>query len=1070
MYIFKRLALVDKASRLNSFSEFLFARLLFNLLARLTKQPSKVLLIFCVSALGLLGRTESAAAQAVINNTTSGNFNVNNAFCGNNQFLIRSFSVNNNFSVSGVTLGLNVTHPYRGAIAGILQSPSGTTAQFLGIDGADTNDNYDILLRNGGGAANDGTNDNTGTPFYDRSVNPFSPFSVFSGEQAIGTWNLYLCDGGSNNTGTFNRSQLTLSSLSNTVSGFAFDDVNKNDIRDNNESVLSNIGVTAYRDDGDGIFEPGAGDTLFASGQTGTTGAYSFSGLTNGRYWIDVDETDSDLAGRTYGGSAATNTADPRLINYSGTAINNVNFPFDQDLQALCDPGDPTGELSFIDGATLESGSALQVGAVYRFSDIFPNVDGLVEVVAFNNGATLGSIDNDNTGVQAAFQPTLNGTSGATSSVDFRITFVEKGTSTPVAITFKASGVDIDGDGGTLREFIELTGLESFTNGSSLTATQLGPQQVRFESNTTTVQPGISATATQAIATAQYTVTSQLNYRLGGIDGGNSAAIQRLNSLYFGCTDGPVASSISGFAFDDVNANSTRESSENVLSDISVAAYRDDGDNVFEPGGDDVLVATTQTATSGAYTFAGLTNGSYWIDVDETDADLAGRSYAGSADAGTADPRLVTFAGTAIENIDFPFTQALLSLCDPGDPTGELSFINGAVLESGSNLQVGAVYRFSDIFPNVDGLVEVVAFNDGATLAAIDNNNDGVAAAFQPTLNGTSGATSSVDFRITFVEADTSTPVAITFKASGVDIDGDNGTLREFIELTGLDSFTNGSSLTATQLGPQQVRFESNTTTVQPGISVTATQAIATAQYIATSELNYRIGGIDEGNSAAIQRLNSLYFACTDGPVAVNADLLLVKRVTAINNNRTQNPNDGTVLNQFIDDTSGPRADDDNNDKWPSNYLLGAIDGGSINPPINGSTDAVEYSVYFLSVGNTVAEKVLVCDRIPQNTSFLPDAYTGLLSADPQGTPGSPLGIAFAFEGSEVALTGEDDGDAGYYFPPNVEPSTQFPNVVCGGPNDNGAVVVNIGDLSSATSAGSPNNAFGTLRFQVEVN
>ena len=455
-----------------------------------------------------------------------------------NNFLVRSFNVTSNFSVGSVSLGLNVSHAYRGYIAGLLQAPSGNFIQFLNINTSDTNDNYDVLFQDGGSAINDGNNDAVGSPFYDRTVNPNRALSNFVGESAAGTWRLYLCDGGSNNVGRYNRSQLTI--LPPDISGFAFDDVNRDNTRGTNETTLANIGVIAYRDDGDGVYEPGTDDVQVATTETNTSGGYGFNDLANGNYWIDVDETDADLAGRTYGGSATSNTTDPRLVSFSGTAVGDVDFPFYQNLESLCEAGDPNGQLTFLDGAVLESGNNLQIGAKYRFSDVFENVDALVEVVAFNGGATLGAIDNDGTGVAAALQPTLNAVAGTTSSVDFTITLVEKGTQTPIALSFRAAGVDIDGNGQNLREFIELTNLTSYklADNTTLTPTTIASGN-RFESNTIVAQPGVSATATQAVVVAQYDSVSQFRYRIGGIDSGSTGALGRLSSLFIGCTNGP---------------------------------------------------------------------------------------------------------------------------------------------------------------------------------------------------------------------------------------------------------------------------------------------------------------------------------------------------------------------------------------------------------------------------------------------------------------------------------------------------------------------------------------------------
>ncbi|MEO0770839.1 MAG: GEVED domain-containing protein, partial [Cyanobacteria bacterium J06649_4] len=197
--------------------------------------------------------------------------------------------------------------------------------------------------------------------------------------------------------------------------------------------------------------------------------------------------------------------------------------------------------------------------------------------------------------------------------------------------------------------------------------------------------------------------------------------------------------------------------------------------------------------------------------------------------------------------------------------------------------------------------------------------------------------------------------------------------------------------------------------------------------------------------------------------------VLLVKRVTAIAGQRDSNPNDGTPLNQFVDVTAGPQAPDDNHPHWPTNYIVGATHGGETRTESDRAADSVEYTIYFLSAGGRSARGVLLCDRIPDNTLLLQDAYREGPPADPAGSQPNPLTIALDFQGSELSLTGADDGDAGYYFPPTVDPRSRFPNLNCGGTNDTGAIVVDLGNLPNATGPATPVDSYGALRFQVRV-
>ncbi len=227
------------------------------------------------------------------------------------------------------------------------------------------------------------------------------------------------------------------------------------------------------------------------------------------------------------------------------------------------------------------------------------------------------------------------------------------------------------------------------------------------------------------------------------------------------------------------------------------------------------------------------------------------------------------------------------------------------------------------------------------------------------------------------------------------------------------------------------------------------------------------VGDDDADDNGYSERIS--FIGATLASTSSSPDLLLVKRITAINNNSLENPNDATPLNDVINDGIVNSSDD--HPYWPDDYLVGAINGGTVQAATDGHTaDSIEYTIYFLSAGEAIAAEVRVCDRIPNFTTFLPNAYALTLPADPLSTQPSPIGIAFSFNGSEVALTGANDGDAGYYFPANTEPSTAFPDINCGGTNDNGAIVVDLGDLPPATGVGSPPDAYGTLRFQVEVD
>ncbi|MEM6753732.1 MAG: hypothetical protein AAF630_12240, partial [Cyanobacteria bacterium P01_C01_bin.38] len=219
-------------------------------------------------------------------------------------------------------------------------------------------------------------------------------------------------------------------------------------------------------------------------------------------------------------------------------------------------------------------------------------------------------------------------------------------------------------------------------------------------------------------------------------------------------------------------------------------------------------------------------------------------------------------------------------------------------------------------------------------------------------------------------------------------------------------------------------------------------------------------------------------------PIANNPNVLLVKRITKINDDTTtingdnlstynqedSNPYDDNKLDitELPENEGDPKPD---TDKWvdttsdtSSTFLIGGINGGKVEPD-----DELEYTIYFLSAGDSEAQNVLVCDRVPGNVSFIPNSFNNNQTQAPGGLPGADKGIMWQKDGNVQALTNVGDGDAAQYFPPGVEPSTVYPKIQCDGTNTNGAIVVNLGNLPNATDPGTPNTSYGFVRFRGKV-
>ncbi len=208
-------------------------------------------------------------------------------------------------------------------------------------------------------------------------------------------------------------------------------------------------------------------------------------------------------------------------------------------------------------------------------------------------------------------------------------------------------------------------------------------------------------------------------------------------------------------------------------------------------------------------------------------------------------------------------------------------------------------------------------------------------------------------------------------------------------------------------------------------------------------------------------------------PATAIPNMLLVKRITALNGLTMTNAGDNLGLyqdeagNPYDDNTvtitappataGDPRQD---TDKWPdpNTFLIGGINGGTVMP-----NDEIEYTIYFLSAGDNDANNVLLCDRVPENVTYMPTAYSA------GATAGAQYGIQLNIGGTITNLTGTQDSDVGQFFPIGVDPTTVFPSINCGGSNTNGAVVVNLGNLPNATAPSTPPGSYGFVRFKGKI-
>ncbi|WP_394970229.1 gliding motility-associated C-terminal domain-containing protein [uncultured Croceitalea sp.] len=200
--------------------------------------------------------------------------------------------------------------------------------------------------------------------------------------------------------------------------------------------------------------------------------------------------------------------------------------------------------------------------------------------------------------------------------------------------------------------------------------------------------------------------------------------------------------------------------------------------------------------------------------------------------------------------------------CEDAQSEPSLSFTSpsGEAGANPANPQFGDVFRFSNVAPGVDALVEIIDNGSGANIAQIDQNAFGLNDALQPELDGTAAGDQSVDYVISFVVTTTNSPISLSFYASGIDVDGYGTGNFEYVEITLPDSYrvNNPTSLDINNPSPDllnSVRFQNNDGVGVGGISTDDNVAF-TAYYENVSEFTYRFGKV----GADSNRFSSLFF------------------------------------------------------------------------------------------------------------------------------------------------------------------------------------------------------------------
>jgi uncharacterized repeat protein (TIGR01451 family) len=174
--------------------------------ARLVK---RMWLALCV---GLFALMAASPAQAQINNysnATAGTIvDATTPVC--TPVFARTYAVSTSYTVADVDVGVLLSHTYRSDLRVTIKSPAGTVVQLITNTGGAA-DNLNVLFNDEASAAvsTHTINDTTGpSPPYQRTFKPQTVLSAFDGQNALGTWQLEVCDTVAQDSGAFARTDL----------------------------------------------------------------------------------------------------------------------------------------------------------------------------------------------------------------------------------------------------------------------------------------------------------------------------------------------------------------------------------------------------------------------------------------------------------------------------------------------------------------------------------------------------------------------------------------------------------------------------------------------------------------------------------------------------------------------------------------------------------------------------------------------------------------------------------------------------------------------------------------------
>ncbi len=271
------------------------------------------------------------------------------------------------------------------------------------------------------------------------------------------------------------------------------------------------------------------------------------------------------------------------------------------------------------------------------------------------------------------------------------------------------------------------------------------------------------------------------------------------------------------------------------------------------------ITASSYNSSTGVITLSGTASKSDYATA------LNQIVYENTASSLTTSDRTVTVTVTDGTSTSRVSTTTIGIDNTPVCSTIPTQFFTSSSLSSGTDLQEGAIYRYTTTTTGVDALIEIVDINN-AVIGELDATANGEARAFQPTIRvdnaNVNSGTGFVDFKFTFVISGTTTPVQQTeFRTTFADIDASSSGRKEFVGVkTGQIFLESDTRLTRTFEDPFIV-FRPTDNTGLAGVNNTEARNMVHLKHENVSQVEFRMGVSGETSTSPQLRLFSSDFS-----------------------------------------------------------------------------------------------------------------------------------------------------------------------------------------------------------------